>query len=70
MTVSQEEIIAHNRRTMWNDAANHLRVALEAIEHAQEVMDDLNVPHIADNMVPVVDGVRRFRDLAVEKATE
>ena len=61
---SQAEIEAFNRRELWKDAANHLRVACESIDTALMALDDLKVPHIAENLQPVLESVARFRDLA------
>lgn len=68
--MTEAEVEAHNRRELWRDAENHLTIASESLEQAQAALDDLNVPHIADNLKPTVEAVERFRSLASDKAAE
>ena len=65
---TQAQIEAHNKRMAWGDAANHLKVAAEALEYAQGVMDELDAPHISENLTPHVEAVARFQLLAEEKS--
>lgn len=67
---SQEAIEAHNRKTLWEEATTALQSALDSLQHAQGIMDDLNVPHIGGNLTPHVEAVERFRDLARSKTDE
>lgn len=64
------EIERYNRRELWRDAANHLRVAHEALEHVQGVLEDLDVPHISSGLVEPTESVKRFMDLADRKVEE
>jgi hypothetical protein len=40
--MTPDEIDRYNARELWQDAANHLTVAREAIEQAQASLEELN----------------------------
>lgn len=65
MTVEQ-----HNRRELWRDVANHLRVAQEAVEQAQGSLEDLGESELADVLDPIVDATRRAANNAEEEANQ
>lgn len=53
--MSEAEVEAHNRRELWRDVANHLRVAGECIEQAQGCLEDLNEASFAERLQPLAD---------------
>lgn len=45
--MSEAEVEAYNRRELWNDVVNHLRVARESYEQALSALDDVGAkPHL------------------------
>jgi ABC-type methionine transport system ATPase subunit len=54
--------------TVWRNVALKLEVAESAATAAKDMMDRLlDVPHISENLQPHIEGLGRFRALAVEK---
>lgn len=55
----------------WLVIGSHLVKALNEAETAHEEMKRFEVgEHISDNFKPVVNSIRRFHELAVEKVAE
>lgn len=50
MSETQQEIERHNERELWNDVANHLRIAGECIEQAQSSLEDLGLEDYAKQL--------------------
>ena len=46
--MSEAEIEAHNRRTLWQDVADHLAAAVNSIEQVQGALEDLGKKQSAD----------------------
>jgi len=53
--MSEAEVEAHNRRSLWQDVATHLRVAGECVEWAQGVLEDLDETSFAEGLQPLAD---------------
>lgn len=68
--MSEQEIEAHNARTLWADVANHLLIARNAIEQAQSSLEDLHAPDIAERLTPVAESVGDFYVVADRKRRE
>ena len=68
MAETEADIRAYNTRTIWADVANHLRVAQEAASYAQDTLEELDVPHITENLTPHIEALGRFQLLAEEKS--
>lgn len=55
----------------WAEVSQELSSAYQSIQRASIVMGQLgNVEHIRENLLPVLEAVGRFRDLAREKRLE
>jgi hypothetical protein len=65
---TQAQIDAHNTATLWAEASDNLDDAAHSLERAMGILEDLDVPHISENLKPVVEAVERFRALAKDKA--
>lgn len=66
--MSEAEVRQHNRRQLWVDVENHLRVASEAIEQAQGSLEDLGLRVWADQLQPLRDALSGARQEAAEQA--
>lgn len=64
---SEAEVEAYNKRELWRDVANHLRVAQESVEQAQSALEDLHEQAYADQLQPLVDDLRRAKADASER---
>lgn len=64
------DVEEHNTRELWKDAERHLSAAAHELELAQGVLEDLDVPHISENLTPTIESVGRFSQLAAEKAAD
>jgi len=62
--MSEAEVEAHNRRELWRDVANHLRVAGECIEQAQGALEDLGQRDLADKLQPSLQAAHVTADVA------
>jgi hypothetical protein len=52
---------------LWAEASQELTAAYLHLRDAQSALDELDVPHISENLDPLVESVERFRNLAREK---
>jgi len=66
--MSEAEIEAYNRRELWHDVANHLRVAQESVEQAQGSLEDLGLNDHADQLSEIKDQLRRAANDATEQS--
>lgn len=67
MNETEAEVEQHNRRELWRDVANHLRVAYESIEQAQDTLEDLKLTHFSDQLDEHADAIRRAANEALEQ---
>lgn len=70
MDESEDAVEAHNRRELWRDAENHLRVAGESLVQAQSALDDLGALGISESLGPIAGSVEYFRSLAAEASQQ
>jgi len=62
--MSEREVEAHNRRELWAEVANHLRVAHESVEQAQGALEDLDEAAFVEGLQPLADRLGVFRLVA------
>jgi len=66
--MSEEEVERHNERESWREVVGHLRIARDEVELAQGALEDLRMSEWADQLQPLVDGLRQAGSEAAEKA--
>jgi hypothetical protein len=65
--MNQAEIESYNTRELWVDTLRNLSAARHELELAQGNLEDLGVPHISENLSPLIESVERFLNLAADK---
>lgn len=57
--------------TVWRNIVVKLDLAVASAESAVGLMEQhLDVPHISENLMPLIDGLERFHSLAKSKVEE
>jgi hypothetical protein len=58
--MNEMQVEAHNRILMWAEVGNHLQVAIESLNRAQGVLEDLGAPLIDGRLAEAIETIATF----------